>query len=139
MNEGTQTHGDLDDRLRRLCSRLDAGPGFTARVLAQALRTGAADQSRRALRARSAAEHARTMARLRARLWRMLGLTATAGLAAAAVAWMLGSALAGALTALARGSDWTAIGIGSAALLCSWLWIAVREATRGRASPLAPG
>ncbi|HXQ63651.1 MAG TPA: hypothetical protein VN787_02255, partial [Steroidobacteraceae bacterium] len=78
MNARPPADTDLDRRLRRLYSRLDASSGFTARVLAEAARSGADELSRRALRERIERDRARALARLRARFRRSLGITLTA-------------------------------------------------------------
>jgi hypothetical protein len=138
MNDRPFAETDLDRRLRRLYRRLDATPGFTARVLAQAgpARSRADDMSRRELREHVEADRARAVARLRTRLWRTLGITVTGGLAAGAATLIYGSAVASALAAFAalgRGADRTTIATTSVALLAGWLWLVVRSAARGGA------
>jgi hypothetical protein len=141
MNERPDADADLDRRLRRLCSRLDAGPGFATRVLAQAatVHSRTDERVRRELRAQLEAERARATARLLARVRRTLGITVAAAVAACAAAFMYGGAVGGALTALGQGVDWTTINTASLVLLAGWLWLAVRTAARGGAWRLATG
>ncbi|HXQ32074.1 MAG TPA: hypothetical protein VN790_08945 [Steroidobacteraceae bacterium] len=135
MNERPFADTELDRRLRRLYGRLDATPGFTARVLAQAevARSRADQLSRRELREHVETDRAHALARLRARLWRLLAITLSAGLAASAAAFVYGGAVGGVLMALGHGANWTIINFTTVGVLTGWLWLMVRTAARGGA------
>jgi hypothetical protein len=131
MNARPPADTDLDRRLRRLYGRLDTSSGFTARVLAEAARSGADELSRQALRERIERDRARALARLRARFRRSLGITLTAGLVAGAAAFTYAGAVGNALSALSHRADWTVTSTASVVLLGGLLWLAVRTAAGG--------
>jgi hypothetical protein len=117
--------GDLDARLRRALSVIDTSPGFEARVAARiaAMHPEPAD----VLRERVESERLRAARRLRRDAWMNAASAAGVGLAALAVVWRQGPAVAGWMEGvLAAAVDPGVLGGIALAVLAAGLWPVLR-------------
>jgi hypothetical protein len=132
MNAPAHDHAQLEQRLARLCTTLDAAPGFETRLAARlAAGRAAPDPAARAqARERLLRERAAALGALERRLRSSLVLTAGGAVAASGPAWICGRWLAAVLGSLPPGaSAWLAIG--SAAALLGWLAAVLARLGRG--------
>ena len=133
MKPATPAPGDLDRRLARLMGRLDAAPGFEARLatrLAHERPTPDAASRARACeqlqRERRAAERV-LRRRLRASLW----LVAGGAIAAIGPAWICGQLLAGAFRALPSDGI-PVLALASGAAFLGWVGTLLARTARGQ-------
>jgi hypothetical protein len=145
MNDSDRLPVDLEARLRRLCSRLDATAGFEARLAVQVAASGPplAVAERARLRSSLELERLAIRARLQRRLY--LGLVAAAAVGAG-VALLVGPLLGRVFTAFAAFAALPSVA-GLAAhdpdgrvalaiviVVAAWLWRIVRASARDSGS-----